>query len=148
MTEVDHAVAKVSMRLADRTTRRGLVGKFTRAMGVLMGASASSLFFTQSAEATHLNESILCLYHPAVQSNSCPYCWGGYWYACDYRCDIRTTVWHDCCHSCTVGCHRRPDPTDPNGYGWSCCFTGYCNSGCGGYKVLCRWFSCLPNPPC
>jgi hypothetical protein len=148
MTEADGAVAKLSMELANRTTRRGLLGRFTKGMGVVMGASAGSLLFAERAEATHQNESVKCLNHPNVGYNGCPNCKGGHWFACDNRCGIKVTVWKDCCATCSGGCTTVSDSSDPEGRGYTCCFSGYCGSGCSGKKVKCRYWTCQSNPPC
>lgn len=143
MSTLDRTVATLSMKLANRVSRRSLLVTAGRGLGAVAGGSAVSLAFARTATATHQNESIYCLYHPGINSNSCPYCTGGSWVQCTGPCYPQGTQFYDCCNACTAGCHTHSDPSDPNGQGWSCCFTGYCGSGCSGQKVACRFWSCV-----
>lgn len=144
MTTLDRSVSTLSMKLANRISRRSLLAKAGRGLGAFAGGSVVSLAFARTAAATHENESIECTYHPDIYSNDCSssggYCTGGSWYDCYGPCyPNNSTQWYDCCHACTAGCHTH---SDPHGSGWSCCFTGYCGSGCSGKKVACRFYRC------
>lgn len=143
MTTLDQTVATLSMKLANRITRRSLLASAGRGLGAVAGGSMVSLALAQRAEATHTNNSIYCQYDPTVNSNSCPYCTGGSWVQCDGPCYPQGTQFYDCCAACTDGCTTHPDPSDPNGRGYSCCFTGYCPSGCGSKRVHCRFYRCV-----
>jgi hypothetical protein len=143
----DESVASISMKIANRSTRRGFLGRAAAGFGVLVGGPAGALALAPAAKATHTSESILCDYHPDIYINGCAsstltLCIGGSWLVCDGRCANKAREWFDCCDQCTAGCHTHTDPTDPNGVGWSCCYTGYCGSGCSGQKVVCRFWRC------
>lgn len=140
MGRVDGTIAAASMRLANSVSRRGFLGGVTKGMTVFLGGSAASVLLAQRADATHVNESIYCENDPSVGYNGCPNCNGGCWYECDNKCGDRATKWCDCCRGCAEGCHTHQAPNGHNGY--SCCFTGYCGSGCSGKKVTCRYYSC------
>ncbi len=132
------------MKVGNRSTRRGFLGRAAGAFGVLVGAPAGVLALAPAASATHASHSIQCDYHPGINQNGCAssHCIGGSWLVCDGRCGNQAREWFDCCDTCSAGCHTHPDPSDPNGQGYSCCFTGYCSSGCSGKKVVCRFWRC------
>ena len=142
MGKLDESVMSLSMQLGNRVSRRGFLGRAAAATGVLVGGPAAALIFAPGATATHNHESIQCEYYPVIQGNGCPYCIGGSWLACDGRCGNQAREWFDCCHQCQGGCYTAADPSDPNGRGYVCCFTGYCVSGCSGKKVICRFWRC------
>lgn len=143
MLDVDKSVMSLSMKLGNRVTRKSFLGRLAIGVGVLTGGAAGAVAFPRSAEATHEWVSIQCLYHPDIYTNGCPspYCTGGSWFNCGTNCGTRMKEWFDCCYACS-NCHTHPDPSDPNGQGYSCCWTGYCASGCGSNRVVCRYYRC------
>lgn len=139
VSALDRTVARASMRLATGFSRRSFLGRSAAVMGAATIGSGLSAAFAPKAFATHGNESIFCKYHPGIGSMYCPYCRGGCWTECDPSfCGNRAVKICDCC-SGNCSSHTHPDPTDPNGVGWSCRYSGYCGSGCSGQKVVCRY---------
>lgn len=145
MLDIDKSVMSLSMKLGNRVTRKSFIGRMAIGVGALTGGAAGALAFPKTADATHNEYSIQCTYHPDIWTNGCPspYCTGGSWFICGgiANCSPRLTEWFDCCYACST-CHTHPDPSDPNGEGSSCCSYGYCSSGCGSNKVVCRFHRC------
>jgi hypothetical protein len=156
MRDPDLTVASFSQDLANRLSRRSFFGRLAKVGMVMAVGSGSSVLLTREAAATHRNVSVECAQHPDVGYNGCPsqYCDGGCWSVCDnghedHKCGCKVTVWCDCCSDCNDGCRTVSDSSDPNGAGYTCCFEGYCDSGCSGKKNLCRWWYCTdPNACC
>lgn len=138
MTDLfDHSIARASMGLASRTTRRSFFGRTAAVLGAVAATPAVSALLARPAAAQE-TDSVLCKNHPGVGSNYCPYCRGGSWIQCSTLCGTRAVRFTDCCSTCTKGCHT--DAGLP-----SCCYTGYCGSGCSGQKVACRVYDCTQN---
>jgi hypothetical protein len=133
----DRLVRSTGVHLAQRFTRRSVLGRTATAVASLGAAGAGYAFaapeMAQAAPCSGLSETCNNL----LGYNHCPSytCYDGWWTVSGGPCG-GTTYWQDCCVSyanCPGGCHCH------NGHPTCCNNCNYCVRCCG--VVRCRrWF--------